>query len=40
MGRGHWNAEGHRTAAGLIAARLCASPAGAAAVEGAKHIAR
>jgi hypothetical protein len=23
MGRGHWNAEGHRTAADLIAARLC-----------------
>ena len=24
MGRGHWNAEGHRTAAELIARHLCA----------------
>jgi hypothetical protein len=23
LGRGHWNASGHRTAAELIAARLC-----------------
>jgi hypothetical protein len=24
MGRGHWNADGHRIAAGLVAAHLCA----------------
>ncbi len=26
LGRGHWNAEGHRAAAELIALRLCADP--------------
>ncbi len=26
MGRGHWNAEGHRAAAELIAGHLCANP--------------
>jgi hypothetical protein len=41
MGRGHWNSDGHRTAAELIAQRLCAaSPTSAAASNAAAHLPR